>query len=167
MSKNKGHTFFVMGVSGTGKSTIGKLLAKELGLLFYDGDDYHPKANIAKMAAGIPLNDEDRHDWLISLHTIALEHQNEGSVIACSALKKKYRALLNKGLNSFYFIFLEGSFEVILNRMKSRKDHFMPDVLLRSQFETLEIPDASENVIKVSIAHTPDQIISEILKQLN
>tara|TARA_R110002051_G_scaffold235393_3_gene296900 strand:- start:4173 stop:4676 length:504 start_codon:yes stop_codon:yes gene_type:complete len=167
MHKGQGFTFFIMGVSGTGKSTIGKLLSNKLALPFYDGDDYHPKANIDKMAAGKPLNDDDRHDWLVQLNKIALKNKELGSIIACSSLKKKYRDILKKDLTHFCFIFLEGSFDLILSRMKKRKNHFMPAELLKSQFETLEIPDSSEAFITVSIEHTPDQIISEIINQLN
>tara|TARA_R110000868_G_scaffold74009_3_gene214141 strand:- start:804 stop:1307 length:504 start_codon:yes stop_codon:yes gene_type:complete len=167
MNKGQGYTFFIMGVSGTGKSTIGRLFSNKFALPFYDGDDYHPKANIDKMASGKPLNDNDRYDWLLQLNSIALKNKDIGSVIACSSLKKKYRDQLKKGLTHFYFIFLEGSFDLILNRMNERKNHFMPAELLKSQFETLEIPDFSESVISVSIEHTPDQIISEIINQLN
>ena len=123
MHKGQGFTFFIMGVSGTGKSTIGKLLSNKLALPFYDGDDYHPKANIDKMAAGKPLNDDDRHDWLVQLNKIALKNKELGSIIACSSLKKKYRDILKKDLTHFCFIFLEGSFDLILSRMKKRKNH--------------------------------------------
>lgn len=166
MNNNKGIIFYIMGVSGTGKSTVGTMLSKELQIPFFDGDDFHPKANIDKMAAGQPLNDTDRHDWLVKLNSIAEENAEHGVIIACSALKKKYRTLLSKGLENHYFVFLEGSFDLIYNRINSREDHFMPSNLLKSQFDALEIPDATEKVITVSIEFSPEQIITALKKQL-
>ena len=154
-----------MGVSGTGKSTIGTMLAQKLNIPFFDGDDFHPKANIQKMASGQPLNDEDRYDWLVSLNELANKHKNKGAIIACSALKSSYREILRSGIeDSLQFIHLEGSYELIQSRMEKRTSHFMPPKLLESQFETLEYP---QDAITVSVAHTPEKIITDILAHLN
>ena len=156
--------FIIMGVSGTGKSTIGKLLAQTLAIPFFDGDDFHPQANIDKMASGQPLNDEDRYGWLSALNQLSIEHQEQGAVIACSALKSSYREILNQNMdNALQFIYLEGSFELVKSRMEKRKSHFMPVELLKSQFETLEPP---ENAIIVSIEHSPQALVLQIMNQL-
>ena len=151
-----------MGVSGCGKSTIGKLLSEALSLPFFDGDDYHPKANVEKMAAGKPLNDDDREGWLERLNELSLEHQNHGAVIACSALKESYRTMLIKNLNASHFVYLKGSFEEISERLAQRKNHFMPIDLLKSQFDDLEVP---VDAITVSIMNTPEQILRSIIKE--
>ncbi|MDF0705968.1 gluconokinase [Flagellimonas okinawensis] len=154
----------VMGVSGSGKTEIGKLLSEKLSRPFYDGDDFHPEANIQKMSSGTPLNDEDRKEWLISLNKLALEHRQKGAIIACSALKKNYRSLLRAGMgNCIAFVYLDGSFDLIKSRLEKRKGHFMPVHLLQSQFDALEPPSKS---ISVSIDETPAKIVKEILKQL-
>ena len=156
--------FYIMGVSGCGKSTIGRKLAGALILPFFDGDDYHPEENIAKMSEGLPLNDQDRKAWLEALNSLAHEHQQNGAVIACSALKKIYRDMLDENiLPPPVWVYLEGSYETILNRLQQRKGHFMPSALLKSQFDTLEAP---EKAIKVSVTLSPEEIIAEILKQL-
>lgn len=156
--------YIIMGVSGTGKSTIGKLLSNTLQIPFFDGDDFHPKANLEKMEAGNPLNDDDRKGWLIRLNALAKEHKSTGAIIACSALKKSYRELLLEGIeNHLGFIYLEGSFELIKSRLESRKGHFMPLELLQSQFDALEVPTEA---IAVSVSLTPDQIIREITNQV-
>ena len=156
--------FIIMGVSGTGKSTIGKLLAQTLAIPFFDGDDFHSQANIDKMASGQPLNDEDRYGWLSALNQLSIEHQEQGAVIACSALKSSYREILNQNMdNALQFIYLEGSFELVKSRMEKRKSHFMPVELLKSQFETLEPP---ENAIIVSIEHSPQALILQIMNKL-
>ena len=154
-----------MGVSGTGKSTIGKLLGQKLDVPFFDGDDFHPESNILKMKSGQPLTDEDRKDWLLALNELAKTQQkSNGGIIACSALKQVYREMLNAELDpSLVFIFLEGSFELIASRMQTRKGHFMPVDLLRSQFDTLEIP---KDAIHADISKPPNIMVDEILQKL-
>lgn len=154
---------YVMGVSGSGKSTIGKLLAETLNIPFFDGDDYHPKANIEKMAGGTPLNDDDRKGWLLTLNGLAKSNEQQGAVIVCSALKKSYRKLLRNGLDQCRVVYLKGSMEQINHRLQQRKNHFMPADLLQSQFDTLEEPI---NAIIVSADMTPEETIKEIVQQL-
>jgi len=154
--------FYVMGVSGCGKSTIGKLLSKNLAMPFFDGDDYHPEANVKKMEAGNPLNDFDRQGWLERLNQLAIEHGQSGAIIACSALKDAYRTMLTKDLPESYFVYLAGTYDEISARLAQRKDHFMPAALLQSQFNTLEVP---KNAISVSIANTPEEIVTAIVSQ--
>ena len=157
---NKAPIFYVMGVSGCGKSTIGKLLAEEFDIPFLDGDDYHPETNVKKMAAGNPLDDTDRKGWLERLNTLSLEHKDIGVVIACSALKKSYRKILRQQLfDQVHFVYLEGTFEEISERLSQRKNHFMPTGLLKSQFDTLEVPT---NAITVSILDAPEEIVSKV-----
>ncbi|WP_437395182.1 gluconokinase [Flagellimonas lutimaris] len=154
----------VMGVSGSGKTKIGKLLSEKLSRPFYDGDDFHPEGNIKKMSSGTPLNDEDRKEWLISLNKLAVDHRDKGAIIACSALKKNYRSLLRAGMgNCMAFVYLNGSFELIKSRLEKRKEHFMPIDLLKSQFAALEPPSKE---ITVSIEKKPEDIVKEIVKQL-
>jgi gluconokinase len=149
-----GKSIILMGVSGSGKSTVGAAVAREIQAKFIDGDDLHPRANIQKMAGGQPLNDEDRAPWLQRLNDVAysLEHKNETGVIVCSALKRRYRDLLRQGNHNMVFIYLKGSPEVILTRLQARSGHFMPTDLLKSQFEALEEPIADEeDVICIDI----------------
>lgn len=157
---------YVMGVSGSGKSTIGKLLADTLGCSFYDGDDFHPEKNIKKMQSGKPLNDEDRHDWIVLLNRLA-KKQSHGRlvVISCSALKESYRQTLRNGIiDECLFIYLKGDYQTILQRIKNRDDHFMPVDLLQSQFDTLEEPDYG---IHVDSNQSQEENISFILKKLS
>lgn len=158
MDSNK--IIIIMGVSGTGKSTIGKLLSNKMDIPFFDGDDYHPDANREKMASGRPLNDEDRRGWLAAINSLAQQEQElKGAIIACSALKEKYRNQIESGVAQIHFIHLEGSFELILARLKARKGHFMPPELLRSQFDALEAP---KEAINISIELKPEEIVSQI-----
>lgn len=161
--ENKKRILFVMGVSGSGKTTIGKLLAKKIDTPFFDGDDYHPKTNVEKMEKGHPLNDEDRKGWLQRLNALASEQKNQGAVIACSALKSQYRERLRQGLETVDFIYLEGSFELISKRLSNRKGHFMPPELLCSQFDALEIP---KHAISVSVDGTPLEVVENIVAAL-
>jgi len=161
MIKTDPKIYFIMGVSGCGKSTIGSILAKELKIPFYDGDDYHTKSNVKKMASGQPLTDKDRMGWLLKLNELALARREEGAIIGCSALKESYRRILDANLQeNARWIYLSGSFEDVMNRLHQRKGHFMPAELLKSQFETLEIP---QKAIKVSINMPPEEIVNRIL----
>ena len=165
MSSEQRSVFFVMGVSGCGKSTIGSLLAEELSVPFFDGDDYHPPSNIKKMASGKPLNDDDRREWLLSLNALAIENAESGAIIVCSALKATYRQLLSNTIKDRVgWILLEGSFDEILARLNKRKGHFMPVSLLKSQFDTLERP---EEGIVVSIRASPEKMVQQIINQMN
>ncbi len=154
----------VMGVSGSGKTTIGSLLADELGWRFYDADDFHNEANRSKMSQGIPLTDEDRSTWLASLKELIQNHIESGAsiILACSALKESYRAILNVD-GQVRFIYLKGSHAEIEVRMKNRAGHFMPVKLLKSQFEILEEP---QDALTVDLAHSPEEIIQIIRKGL-
>ncbi len=155
----------VMGVSGSGKTTVGSLLARRLGWSFYDADDFHPPANKEKMTRGIPLSDEDRVDWLSSLrHSVEREIvSNHSAVFACSALKEVYRERLQV-TDQVKFVFLRGTYEQIETRMNERAHHFMKPNMLRSQFEILEEP---ADVISVDITAPPDEIVKSICKELN
>ncbi len=165
MFSEKNKVIFIMGVSGVGKSTICKLLAKELDMPFFDGDDFHPKENLDKMSSGKPLNDNDRNGWLITLNELAKEQlKNDSCVIVCSALKQNYRELLSQGIEKqTKWVHLSGTFETIYNRMNARKDHFMSSDMLKSQFDTLEIP---EDAITVDIELKPSEIVSKIKDEL-
>ncbi|ATO35120.1 Thermoresistant gluconokinase [Dickeya dianthicola] len=156
-----GQSIILMGVSGSGKSSVGARLAREINAKFIDGDDLHPRANIQKMASGQPLNDDDRAPWLERLNDAAysLLHKNETGIIVCSALKKRYRDRLRAGNDGMVFLYLKGNFEVILQRHQARAGHFMPTGLLQSQFDALEEPDQTEtDVITVDINGPMDQV---------
>jgi carbohydrate kinase (thermoresistant glucokinase family) len=154
-----------MGVSGSGKTTAGKLLAERIHIPFFDADDYHPPANIEKMMAGIQLTDEDRKDWLQTMNQLAIQQQTKkGAVIACSALKQSYRDALQKNIAEPYWFFLEGNQELILERMQKRKGHFMPPGLLQSQFDTLE-PTVS--AFTIPIDKNIPSIVASIIEKLN
>ena len=154
-----------MGVSGSGKTTIGQLLGKELKVPFYDADDFHPSENVEKMKAGIPLNDEDRAPWLDRLNDLAQQElSKKGAIITCSALKEKYRIRLEKDLiSSPIWIFLKGDFDTILQRMNQRSGHYMPASLLQSQFDALEIP---QKALTVDIEKSPEKIVQQIIESL-
>ncbi len=157
--------YIVFGVSGCGKSTIGKMLAEEKGLSHYDADDYHPQANLDKMGAGIPLNDSDRLPWLLNLSDqIGRWAANGGAVLSCSALKEKYRQMLSTHTDRLQWIMLKGSREMIAGRMQSRTDHFFDVKLLDSQFADLEEPGYG---LKIDITQSPKDIIENIERELD
>ncbi|MFT2091087.1 gluconokinase [Paraglaciecola sp. 2405UD69-4] len=156
----------VFGVSGTGKSTIGYQLAQQLHLPFYDGDDFHPQSNIQKMKNGNPLNDQDRQPWLASLAQHISDWENEkGAVLACSALKEGYRqTLASLCKTNIQWVLLNGSRELLLERLNSRNDHFFDPQLLDSQLDTLELPDYGWTI---DIQKSPSEIINKLLKLLS
>jgi len=158
----------VMGVSGSGKSTIADKLAERLRWSFEDGDKFHPASNVAKMSAGHPLTDEDRWPWLqaIADEIDRVCKAGQHAVIACSALKRAYRDILVHGRSDVRIIYLRGSQELIASRLARRKGHFMPPGLLTSQFKTLEPPDANENPVTASIDASVDAIVDDIVSQL-
>lgn len=154
----------IFGVSGSGKTTIGKLLAKNIDAPFYDADDFHPLSNIYKMKQGIALNDKDRLPWLKTLSKKIEEWNNKReAILSCSALKEKYRKILTGKTKNIKWVFLNGNFELIQNRIQNRSNHFMSAQLLRSQFETLEI---HENAISVNIESSPNEIVKEIISKI-
>lgn len=157
----------LMGPAGSGKTTVGKLLAAQLSWEFADGDDFHPPANIQKMASGIPLTDEDRLPWLQSIRDAMLQWLAQGKsvVLACSALKRSYRELL--GISStakdIKLVYLKGSYDLLLERLHSRTGHYMKEQMLASQLADLEEPT---NAITIDISNSPEQIVSAIRKSL-
>jgi len=157
-------SFIIMGVCGSGKTTVGRKLADALGIRFLDADDIHSPENKKKMGAGIPLTDEDRYPWLASLREIMREHRVSGRrlVLACSALKREYRDILTEGDDRARFIYLKGTPELFRKRMKERRGHYMKESMLASQFETLEEP---ENALIADASLSPDAIVSFILKE--
>jgi gluconokinase len=159
----------VMGVSGSGKSTIAAKLAERIGWRCEDGDRLHPASNVAKMSAGHPLTDEDRWPWLqaIANEIDRVSEAGDRAVIACSALKRAYRDILVHDRKDVRIIYLEGSQQLIADRLASRKGHFMPAGLLDSQFKTLEPPTPDENPVTVSIDAPVDAIIDDIVRKLD
>lgn len=170
MSTNKGISFILMGVSSTGKTSIGTQIAKDLDLKIIDGDDLHTRANIIKMASGQPLNDLDRAPWLERVRDAAfsIEQKAEKGIIVCSALKKLYRDIIREGNKNIKFLFLTGSFELILERMQKREGHFMKTEMLKSQFETLEVPKEDEkDVFHISIEGTFDEVVERCIEKIH
>jgi carbohydrate kinase (thermoresistant glucokinase family) len=158
----------VMGVSGSGKSTIGALLAEALGWPFADADGFHPAANVAKMAAGQPLTDEDRWPWLdaIVAHIGASRTAGQPVVVACSALRRAYRERLRAGHGDLIFLHLSGAPEVIAERQAARQGHFMPPSLMASQFATLEDPAEEADAVTVSVSASPYEVVATAIDQL-
>lgn len=160
----------VMGVSGSGKSTVGKLIAAQLGCPFRDADSFHPPANIEKMSRGEPLTDDDRWPWLRAIAAWIDEHRAAGTtcVATCSALKRAYRDIVtDRQSPDVRLVYLKGNFDLIEARLKARKGHFMPPALLRSQFEALEEPADDEHPVTVLIDAAPETIASDALKRLH
>ena len=155
----------IMGVSGSGKTSVGKMLADTLDWTFFDGDDFHPTVNVEKMASGHPLNDDDRFPWLKRLRDLMTEENAKGDsvVVACSALKKSYRDILKETNPNLKIVFLDGTFELIETRMTKRDAHFMKAGMLKSQFETLERPI---NAIPINIDQSIEKLINEIIKSI-
>ncbi|MFF9477790.1 gluconokinase [Streptomyces sp. NPDC014733] len=152
------HVIVVMGVAGTGKTTIGPLVAQALGVPYAEGDDFHPPANIAKMTAGTPLDDADRGPWLDAIGAWAHERAGHGGVVSCSALKRGYRDRLRAAAPEVVFLHLSGDRALIERRMAERRGHFMPTALLDSQFATLEPLGADERGVAVDVSGTPEEI---------
>ena len=157
----------IFGVSGAGKTTIGKLLAAQLGWQFYDADDFHPRSNIEKMRRGRPLTDEDRWPWLERLREQLTRSvaAKENAVLACSALKRAYRELLHVS-DDVKFVFLCGDYVVVEKQLRRRRAHFMNPELLRSQFTDLEEPGADEDVLTIELGRTPEELVEEIKTNL-
>ena len=165
----KGKSIIVMGVSGSGKSTVGEELAKALDDKFIDGDDLHPKANIIKMASGTPLNDHDREPWLERINdaVFSIKHKQETGVIVCSALKKKYRDCIRAGNDNLCFLFLDGEEAVIVERMQQRAGHFMKAEMVKSQFDALERPDNEQDVITLDISTSITDLVQQAIKEID
>ena len=156
----------IFGVSGAGKTTVGKLLARELGWSFYEADDFHLPANVEKMRAGIPLTDEDRWPWLESLRDLIKRlDSKEDAVLACSALRHAYRRFLRMN-DQVKFVYLRGDYPLFANQLCERKGHFMNPELLKSQFADLEEPRAAEGILTVELGRTPRELVQEITMKL-
>lgn len=164
-ARDSARVIVVMGVSGAGKTTVGRLLAQRLGWEFADADDHHPPANVAKMRVGQPLTDEDRAPWLARLHELARASLAAGRplVLACSALKAGYREALSGGDPRVGFVFLHGPFELIRRRLDERRGHYMPPGLLRSQFDALEPP---RDALALEVSRPPEELVGEIVARL-
>jgi len=159
----KTNFYIIMGVSGSGKSSVGQALAASLGWDFFDADDYHSPENIAKMANGIPLTDHDRAPWLVTLHNLirARLKENRPAVLTCSALKERYRQILLDGNPGVRLVYLKGSYELISARMQTRSGHYMKAHMLKSQFEALEEP---QNALVVEVDLPLNEMIAKICR---
>jgi gluconokinase len=157
----------IFGVSGAGKTTIGQLLAEELGWRFYEADDFHSEANIEKMREGVPLTDGDRWPWLESLRKLIKRclGAGENAVLTCSALKDAYRRHLRVNAD-VKLVFLRGDYEIIANQLRQRRRHFMNPTLLQSQFADLEEPQPAEGVLMIELGRTPVELVEEIKTKL-
>ena len=161
MRKDSPQAIILVGVSGCGKTAVGKRLSQAWGWPSFDGDDFRPPENIAKMSTGIPLNDDDRALWLTKLHDLVADHLQSGKsmLLACSALKQKYRDQLRAGDPGTFVVCLKGDFDLIFGRMAAREDHYMKAKMLRSQFDALEEP---ADAITVDIDKSLEEIVEEI-----
>ncbi|MGD1006429.1 MAG: gluconokinase [Ignavibacteriaceae bacterium] len=157
--------FIVMGVSGSGKTTVAKAVSNKFGWKYYEGDEYHPAENVEKMKNWIPLNDEDRLPWLLSLRKVVEEaiSKRENIVISCSALKEAYRKIL-KVSEEVKFIYLKGSYDLIRKRMEERIPHFFKPEMLKSQFDVLEEP---QQAIEIDISKSSESIIGDVIDKIN
>ncbi|MFE0253551.1 gluconokinase [Streptomyces sp. NPDC059010] len=164
---NSPHVVVVMGVAGTGKTTIGPLLAARLGVPYAEGDDFHPQANIAKMSAGTPLDDADRWPWLDAIGAWADGRAGLGGVVSCSALKRSYRDRLRATAPGVVFVHLTGDRALVEDRMSHRQGHFMPTALLDSQFATLQPLQPDEAGVAVDVAGGPEEITERAVEALN
>jgi gluconokinase len=164
-----GTRWVIMGVSGCGKSTVGQALAARNGVAFVEGDQYHPAANVAKMSAGLPLDDDDRAGWLLALqHELrGAAEQGAGLVVSCSSLKRRYRDLLRGGDPALRFVHLDGPRELIGARMQARADHYMPPSLLDSQLRDLEPLQPDEAGVTLPITVPPEQLVAQILASVS
>jgi gluconokinase len=160
MSHNTAPLVVVMGVSASGKTTVGQLLAQRLGVPYAEADDFHPAANVAKMRAGHPLDDEDRRPWLDEIARWLADHADSGGVVSCSALKRRYRDRLVSSAAQVFFLHLDGSPELIAARITARKGHFMPPGLLDTQFADLEPLGDDEAGAAIPIDGTPHETVA-------
>ena len=158
--------YVIMGVSGSGKSTVGQLLSDRTGWNFYDADDFHPQANLDKMNRGIALTDGDRLPWLQELQQLISStlDTHQSGILACSALKSKYRQVLQQENKQVVFVYLQGDYDCIQKRIKQRQGHFMNPELLQSQFNTLEEP---RNAVIIDVSLPLEQIVDQILQQVD
>ncbi|MEO1340773.1 MAG: gluconokinase [Cyanobacteria bacterium J06635_13] len=158
--------YVIMGVSGSGKSTVGKLLGDRTGWNFYDADDFHPQANVDKLSSGVALTDSDRLPWLRELQKLISStlDSNQSGILACSALKSEYRQILQQDNDGVVFVYLQGDYDFIQERIKQRHGHFMSPDLLKSQFDTLEEPP---NALIVDVSLPAEKIVDEIVEQIN
>ena len=152
-------TFLIMGVAGSGKTTIAQKLTEEINAFLIEADDYHSKNNIKKMSSGVPLNDEDRYDWLVKIREEIIKRQKtQNLVVTCSALKEKYRSILN--VKNYYLVYLKINKETARKRINNRRDHFMPDSLVESQFSILEEP---KKAITLDQSLNPDEMVNQLM----
>ena len=152
-------TFLIMGVAGSGKTTIAQKLTEKINAFLIEADDYHSKNNIKKMSSGIPLNDEDRYDWLVKIREEIIKRQKtQNLVVTCSALKEKYRSILN--VKNYYLVYLKINKETARKRINNRRDHFMPDSLVESQFSILEEP---KKAITLDQSLNPDEMVNQLM----